>query len=239
MATKRRASRLSPEQRTADIMAAARAVFAEKGFNDTVISEIADRAGVVEGSIYRYFRNKRELMFRVAEDWFEEMISTDEPTLAAVRGTWNRLRFIIHRHLTSIRSQPDLSRLVFQHLRPDPGYRDTRLFALHQSYTSRLTSLVQEGIEAGDIRADLSPALVRDMIYGCIEHRTWAFLREEGDFDPDALADQVTDLVRHGLQTRDEPSGLDEALARLEHAVDRLERPRTAVAADSSGRRSA
>ena len=77
----------------------------------------------------------------------------------------------------------------------------------------------------GEFRPDVSPALVRDMIYGCIEHRTWAFLRNEGDFDTDATADGITDVVYGGLVARkpeDEP--MAKALSRLEDATARLER---------------
>lgn len=214
--TKRRASRLSPQKRTADILVAARAVFAERGYNDMVMSEIAERAGVVEGSIYRYFRNKRDLMFRMAEAWFEEMIEDDAATLAAIEGTRNRLRFIIHRHLRSIHQQPDMSRLVFQHLRPEPDYRDTRLFALNRAYTARVSEVVAAGMKAGEIRSGLSPTLVRDVIFGSIEHRTWAFLRNEGDYDVDRLADQVLDLVWRGLEAPREAASTQEILGRIE-----------------------
>ena len=43
------------------------------------------------------------------------------------------------------------------------------------------------------------------MIYGCIEHRTWAFLRNEGDFDTDATADGIADMVFGGLVVRASP----------------------------------
>lgn len=216
MTTKRRASRLSPEERTSGILEAARAVFAERGFSDTVMSEIAERAGVVEGSIYRYFRNKRELMFRMAEDWFEEMIAGDETTLRAVSGVRNQLRFIVHRHLQSIHDHPDLSRLVFQHLRPEPDYRSTRLFALNREYAARVVDVVSEGIATGEIRAGVSPTLVRDIVFGSIEHRTWAFLRDEGDFDVDRLADEVVALVWDGLTATVPEKEVREILGRIE-----------------------
>jgi TetR/AcrR family transcriptional regulator, fatty acid metabolism regulator protein len=221
MTTKRRASRLSPEERTVAILDAARSVFAERGFSDTVMSEIAERAGVVEGSIYRYFRNKRELMFRMAEEWFEEMIAGDETTLRAVSGARNQLRFIVHRHLRSIHDHPDLSRLVFQHLRPEPDYRSTRLFALNREYAARVTEVVNRGIEAGEIRSGVSPALVRDIIFGSIEHRTWAFLRDEGNFDVDRLADEVVSLVWEGLAAVPKEQGLHEILGRIEGHLTR------------------
>lgn len=218
--TKRCASRQSPEKRTADILVAAHEVFAERGFNDTVMSEIAERAGVVEGSIYRYFRNKRDLMFRMAEAWFEDMIADDADTLVAISGTRNRLRFVIHRHLMSIHAQPDMSRLVFQHLRPEPDYRETRLFALNRAYTARVIEVIEAGIAAGEVRPGVSPALVRDVIFGSIEHRTWAFLRNEGEFDADRLADQVLDLVWTGLQTPQEVLTQTDILRRIEHLLD-------------------
>jgi len=220
--TRRRVSRLSPEKRTADILVAAREVFAERGYNETVMSEIAKKAGIVEGSIYRYFRNKRDLLFRMAEYWFDEMIEGDTAVLAAIQGTRNRLRFIIHRHLTSIHEQPQMSSLIFQYLRPEPDYRETRLFALNRAYTARVVDVVKEGIENGEIRADVSPTLVRDMVFGSIEHRTWAFLRNESDFDIDELTDQVLDLVWNGLTVTPMEPSQAEVFAKLDAILEKL-----------------
>jgi TetR/AcrR family transcriptional regulator, fatty acid metabolism regulator protein len=223
--TLRRVSRLPAERRILDIMTAARAVFTEKGYNDALISDIAERAGVVDGSIYRFFTNKRDLLVRVVEQWYENMLADDDEQFASLRGTWNRIRFIVHHHLGTIRREPALCRLVFQELRPDPLYRQTRLFKLNQAYTHRLIEVVKEAVAQGEFRSDVSPALVRDLIYGCIEHRTWAFLRNEGDFDADATADGITDIVYAGLvasKPEDEP--MAKALARMEDISARLER---------------
>ena len=94
-----------------------------------------------------------------------------------------------------------------------------------RAYTHRLIEVVKEAVAKGEFRPDVSPALVRDMIYGCIEHRTWAFLRNEGDFDADATAGGITDMVYGGLVARkleDEP--MAKALARVEDVAARLER---------------
>ncbi len=221
---RRQVSRLPPERRIADIMTAAKAVFAEKGYNEALISDIAERAGVVEGSIYRFFTNKRELLVRVVERWYEEMLARDEEQFKGVRGSWNQIRFIVHQHLMSIRREPALSRLALQELRPDPGYRDTRLFQLNQSYVHRVVDVIKAATASGEFRSGVSPGLVRDMIYGCIEHRTWTFLRNEGDFDAEETADHITDIVYRGLalgQSAKEP--MAGAIARLEDVTARLE----------------
>jgi AcrR family transcriptional regulator len=221
---KRQVNRLPAERRIADIMLAARAVFTEKGYSDALISDIAERAGVVEGSIYRFFTNKRDLLVRVVEHWYEEMLATDNEQFASVRGTWNKIRFIIHHHLTSIRREPALSRLVFQELRPDPDYRKTRLFQLNQAYTHRIVDVVREAAAAGEFRNDVSPSLVRDMIYGCVEHRTWAFLRNEGDFEIDNTADGITELIYRGLAAQSAHDPVSSTVSRLEQVTARLER---------------
>lgn len=132
-AAKRQVNRLPPECRISDIMAAAKEVFVEKGYNDALITDIALRAGVVEGSIYRFFANKRELLVKVVEHWFEEMLRDDAEQFAAVRGSWNQIRFIVYTHLTSIHRDPALSRLMFQEIRPAPDYRGSHLFELNRA----------------------------------------------------------------------------------------------------------
>jgi AcrR family transcriptional regulator len=222
--SRRQVNRLPAERRISDIMLAARLVFTEHGYDNALISDIAERAGVVEGSIYRFFTNKRELLVRVVEHWYEETLARDEEQFASVRGAWNQIRFIVHHHLTTIRREPALSRLVFQELRPDPNYRKTRLFQLNQAYTHRILDVIKVAAAQGELRSDVPPALVRDMIYGCVEHRTWAFLRNEGDFDADQTADGVADIIYRGLLARrNADDAVSGALARLERVAGRLE----------------
>lgn len=198
---RRRSSRLPRDRREADILEAARAVFTMHGYEAASISEIAQRAGIVEGSIYRYFKNKRDLLTKVIERWYGTMISEDEASLATIHGAWNRLRHVIWHHLKSIREEPGLSRLVFSEFRPNPAYRQTTIFALNRRYTARVTDIIRAGMQSGEFRSDVSPALVRDMIFGCIEHHTWAFLRGEGEYDVEAVADSIANLVCHGLKS--------------------------------------
>jgi len=116
-----------------------------------------------------------------------------------------------------------LSRLVFQELRPDPEYRKTRLFQLNQTYTDRIVGIVKASIANGEFRSDISPSLVRDMIYGAVEHRTWAFLRNEGDFNIDKTADGITEMIYCGLSARPARETIGQTTERLEKAVARLE----------------
>jgi AcrR family transcriptional regulator len=218
--------RLPRERRVADIMRAARTVFEDKGYDDALISEIAERAKVVEGTIYRYFENKRALLAQVAERWYADMLTDYDQGLQDIRGTWNRLRFMIWRHLVTVHQEPAMCRLVFQVLRMSEGYRDTAVFQMNRAYTRRVVDIVSEAQASGEFADDIPVRLVRDMVYGCVEHHTWAYLRGEGDFSPDDAADAITDLVYRGLATPKVTAPLSgEAYAtRLADVAGRLER---------------
>lgn len=207
--------RLPPDERMLAILGAARMVLAEKGYEKTVIADIAQRAGIVEGTIYRYFKNKRDLLVQVAEIWFAEKLSEDTG-VAVVAGTRNKLRHLALRTLSVIRSDPVLSRFLLVELRPDPAYRESPFFELNRRFTHEVVEVCRQAIERGEFVADVSPTLLRDMFFGTIEHRTWAFLRGEGDFSSENVADGIADVIWRGMsRPAAEPAGLDAITARL------------------------
>ncbi|MEA3179502.1 MAG: TetR/AcrR family transcriptional regulator, fatty acid metabolism regulator protein [Gammaproteobacteria bacterium] len=219
--------RLSPDRRIADIVAAARAEIAEKGYDGISMQAIAARAGVVEGTLYRFFKTKQELMLSVAERWLEEILAEDSG-LASIRGTWNQLRHLIWRTLHLLHSQPAVSRFVLIEMRPTAGYRTTRLFKLNRRFTAEVRRVCDAAIQSGEFRQDAGASLLRDMIFGCIEHHTWAFLRGEADFNVDQVADSITNVIYRGMAAVAPAPGdrMEQVVARLEAAAERIESSR-------------
>jgi AcrR family transcriptional regulator len=222
---RRQVFRLPRERRVADLMKAAREVFSQNGYQETSTAEIAERAGVVEGTIYRYFASKRDLLIKVVEIWYQELIADYDEQLSHISGTWNRLRFLIHKHLAVIHQEPALCRFMFTELRSDPEYRSTTVFALNREYTRRTIEIVAQAIKTGEFRSDIPHRVVRDMIYGGVEHHTWGYLRGEGDFSVDGAANSITDMVYRGMVAHapvaTEP--LDAIVGRLEAIIEALQ----------------
>jgi TetR/AcrR family transcriptional regulator, fatty acid metabolism regulator protein len=170
-------------------------------------------------------------LIKVIAHWYEEMLSDYDENLRGISGTWNRLRFMIWRHLTCIHQHPRLCRLMFEEIRASADYAATAVFDLNRQYTRRTIDIMKEAVRTGEFRADTPMRLARDMIYGCVEHHTWAYLRGEGDLRVDETADMITKVIYRGLvaepmsQPRDRASLGDQAAiaARLERAVERLE----------------
>lgn len=210
--------RLPRDQRVAIIMQAARAVLREYGYEQFLTAEVAARCNVSEGTIYKYFPTKRDLLIRVAEDWFEEFLTTHpEPSLQ--RPIRDRLFHVIWESLESVRREPALSRFVLMELRSDPAYRTMRIYQQNRRITQKVMDVVEQGVARGELRADLPMTLLRNMIFGAIEHETWAFLRGDGDFSVEDSAEGMTDILMRGIAVQPAASATPESAA-----IERLER---------------
>jgi AcrR family transcriptional regulator len=218
--------RLSREQRAADILKHARIVFCEKGYSDTLVSEIAERAGVVEGSVFHYFPTKRDLLIKAVEQWYTGLIWDYDHRLESITGTWNRLRFMIWGHLNVVHEEPEMTKLIVEEIRPGPEYRDTAIFELNRNYTRRTLGIIAEAVESGEFRSDVPDAVIRAMIYGGVEHYAFSFLNGAGDFSPEAAADAITDLVYRGLANEGVTQAhlLSEPIAQIESSLARLKK---------------
>jgi AcrR family transcriptional regulator len=213
--------RLPREQRVQDILAAAEAVFSERGYENAAMSEIAARAGVVEGTIYKYFENKRDLVFKVMEAWYDGLVRNFATELAGIAGTRPRLRYLVWRHLRTVHDAPELCRVFFREVRTEDNYHRSLIHEMNRRYTRFVTDVLQEGIDRGELRADTPVVLVRDLVFGGIEHHMWNYVYGRGEVDVDAAADAITDLVLAGLRAG-APAGDAQAHETLVHETRRL-----------------
>lgn len=220
--------RLPRDERISKIMAVTRTMLNEKGYDNIVTAEVAERCGISEATIYKYFDSKRDLLIQVAMQYFEELLREVQPSLAG-RSALEALRTVVWRSLSVVRREPAMTRFVLLDLRPDPAYRAMPIFELNRRFTAQVTEVLQEGMRNGELRNDVPVRLLRDMIFGCIEHQTWAFLRGEGDFSVDEVTEGIVTVLIRGMATAraadSAPPGPDlgAAVARLERVATRLE----------------
>lgn len=221
--------RLPRDERISKIMSVTRAMLAEKGHNNLVTTEVAERCGISEATIYKYFDSKRDLLIKVAEQWFDDMLREDHRSVSG-RGTLEALRQLVWRNLSLVRREPALTRFVLLDLRPDPAYRSMSIFELNRRFTAQVAEVLREGVQTGELRGDVPINLLRDMIFGCIEHQTWAYIRGEGDFSVDDVTDGIATVIFRGMRTETATTkvggeqDLGEVVRRLERVAVRLEK---------------
>lgn len=223
---RRATSRLPRAQRVEDIENAARVVFARCGYAGASIAEIAAEAGMAEGTIYKFFDSKRHLVVRVIEIWYRHMMDEFDKNLLGIRGARNKIHFIVWRHLAALTENPELARLCANEVRNSGDYYLSELHELNRRYTHVFVEACREGVTNGELRSDTPIALVRDLVFGGIEHHIAPMLYGKGTIAADLRqsAHTIVDAVMGGIQSKGiQPSATDELLLRLEKASCQLE----------------
>ncbi len=220
-------------RRAAEIIAAARETFLEKGFERASVGEIAAKVGVVEGLLYSYFPTKRDLLNEVLRGMYEPLIREMEDGFSRLQGLHSRMRFLVWRHLRVYVEDPGLSRLVLHEVRTRPEYFNSALHELHVRYTAFLMRTVRDAISNGELPNDTDGEMVRGMVYGGIEHRMWGVLFGRDTVNIEVAADRFTSMVLRGILSdgQVEPSiALKPALSSRDDIERRLERLEKIVA---------
>jgi AcrR family transcriptional regulator len=197
------------EQRPSDIVAAALAVFAEKGFAGARIEEIARRAGLSKGAVYLYFPTKEDLFRAVVQTTVLPNIAAIEQAVLAMEMPFaERLRMILPRFAALVSAIPvgAVAKMVIGESRNFPELAKV----WHDNVVSKgvglLTRLIAEAQAKGEVRPG-DPrthafSIMGPMIIGIVWHET--FTPVGGDpIDLPAVARQHVETVLAGLLIED------------------------------------
>ena len=193
------------EQRVRDILRVGREVFAALGYERATTTEIAQRLGISEATVFTYFRGKRELCMRVIGDWYDEIIGTIEEGLPRERPIREQLEFIVHTHLRLFLIQgTGLCALVLSEGRSKGQQELGEGFVeLQRRYTQPLMDLLARGQASGELRRDIPLRLLRSLVFGPMEHMLWEVVITGRQIEVEQSARDLVALLWPALQAPD------------------------------------
>ncbi|MBN2224684.1 MAG: TetR/AcrR family transcriptional regulator [Deltaproteobacteria bacterium] len=198
---------LKPNRDPADkrerIIAAAERIFAQKGYFETTVAEIARDAQVAEGTIYEYFANKKDLLYAVPENYLADYANFVLDHLQGIKGALNKLRKIIWCHLSYFRNHKDFTKIMTLEIRIDPDYYRSKTYENLKLYSDLIIQIITEGIKDGEIGPHVNPHIIRDMILGTIEHVSIPWLVFDREIPIDNLVEDVSIAIFIGLAPRE------------------------------------
>jgi TetR/AcrR family fatty acid metabolism transcriptional regulator len=193
-------------ERTTDkrerILQAALTVFAKRGFYTAKVSEVAREAGVADGTIYLYFKNKDDLLIQLFEDRMDFLIQRLNEELVKHGGTVvARIRRLILLHLQIASIAPELAEFITVELRQSSKFVREYDNPKFSEYLKVLRDLVEEGQRDGSIRQDLDSRLVVRTLFGALDELllTATLLSKTREVDYDAMAEMAAGLLLNGL----------------------------------------
>ncbi len=199
-ATKKKGAQPDKRQR---ILKAAIKVFAKNGFYATRVSEIAKAAGVADGTIYLYFKNKDDVLITIFEDGIQQLLVILREVAASDEPFDKRITRIIELQLGLLEEQRDLAEVITVNLRQSSSLLKQYAAPLFMEYIDVIAGLVRDGQEQGAFRKDLNPRVVARSLFGALDAilLTWAL----GEADPASLrkaASHCATLFLEGLRAR-------------------------------------
>lgn len=144
------------EERRRAILAAARGLFAERGFHAAGMAEIAARSGVTPANLYRYFPSKSAIVCAIADAQREQVARAVVDAQAAPDARSALARLLTHFIMTEA-GDPDQSRLWLEILVETARNPEVRqaVEADDAAVKAGFRAVLQRGIAEGGMRADL------------------------------------------------------------------------------------
>lgn len=194
----------APGDKRDRILKAAIRVFARKGFYATRVSEIAKAAGVADGTIYLYFKNKDDVLISLFEERIGRLIAELRGIATGPGTVAERLSRIIALQLGQMEGRRDLAEVVTVNLRQSTKLMKQYALPLFTQYVQVMAGLIEEGQASGELRSDVQPVLIARALWGSMDGvlLTWAVADGEVAGLRRAASD-VASLYVEGLRRRD------------------------------------
>jgi AcrR family transcriptional regulator len=206
------------DARPAEILSAALASFAERGFAATRLDDVAARAGVTKGTLYLYFRSKEDLFKAVVRQELVPNIERAEAMIANSAAPSAVLLEQLIRLFAGVMQSPlsAIPKLVLTEASNFPDLARFYLDEVVERGKGLLRGLLERGIQAGEFRPIDTESTVMCIIAPLLLAALWrhSFERHSGSpLDIDALCRAHLDLLRHGLAAKPDAEGsAEEAL---------------------------
>jgi TetR/AcrR family fatty acid metabolism transcriptional regulator len=189
------------------ILRAATRVFAQNGFFNAQVADVAKAAGVAAGTVYLYFRSKDDLLVSLFERTMKDAIAAGRAALIGATDPRERLKRIARLHLERLGRDRDLA-VVFQvELRQSTKFMERFSSSYLREYLGIIREAVEAGQTAGLFRADISATTAAKILFGALDEMATNWMLSRRRYSLEADADTVIDLFLHGVHQRPPAAG--------------------------------
>ena len=181
------------------ILRAAVDVFADYGYFNAKVAQIAKAAGVADGTIYLYFESKEDVLITIFREHTRSYLQSLERDLSTISRPEERMRVAILHHLETLgrdRALAIVSQVELRH-----SLKFLSLFSQQEvrDYLNVIRKVVEHGQEEGAFRRNVHPQLAAKAIFGVLDEMVTSWMLSEKDYDLAAQSEQVADLILTGL----------------------------------------
>jgi TetR/AcrR family transcriptional regulator, fatty acid metabolism regulator protein len=184
------------------ILRAAIDVFADRGFFNAQVADVARVAGVAAGTVYLYFRSKDDLLVSIFERTMREALAEVRSSIGDARDPRERLRRFARLHLARLGRDRNLA-VVFQvELRQSTKFMERFSSTLLRDYLGLIRDAIADGQRDTLFRTDLKPTVAAKMLFGVLDEMATNWILSRRRYSLEGDADAAVDLFINGARTR-------------------------------------
>lgn len=178
-------------------------VFASKGFFGAKVADIAQEAGVADGTIYLYFKSKDDLLISLFEHQMERVNEELQSAMAGGKDPVDKLRRFVRAYIGLVEKNRHATEVITIELRQSAKFMKDYSNPRFAEFLKLLASTIDEGQRQGRLRADVPPAVVARAVFGMLDELSLMWVTARGEkVDIRKVADWVGDIVLEGLEHR-------------------------------------
>ena len=182
------------------IIDAAVIVIAENGYHQAQVSKIAKEAGVADGTIYLYFKNKEDILISVFREKMAIFTTNLQEVLDKDLDTSERLLKMITNHFRVLHEDRHLAIVTQLELRQSGKKLRLRINEVLKEYLDLLDVILLEGIKNGELSSTLDVRLGRQMVFGTIDETITSWVMNDQKYDLMKLSPEVHRLLLNGMK---------------------------------------
>ncbi|WP_175639871.1 TetR/AcrR family transcriptional regulator [Metabacillus schmidteae] len=186
------------------IIDAAVIVIAENGYHQAQVSKIAKQAGVADGTIYLYFKNKEDILVSLFEEKMGVFIEKIEEEIKSKTNAADKLYSLIDKHFTLLSEDHHLAIVTQLELRQSNKDLRLRINEVLKGYLNVVDKIISEGKENRELREEIDVRLARQMIFGTIDETVTTWVMNDQKYKLTDQTKKVHDLFVYGLVNRGE-----------------------------------
>ena len=186
------------------ILEAAIKVFAEQGFYKATIAAIAREAGVADGTIYLYFKNKDDILLQFFSYKTQQVFDKFRSVVQKSDDATEKLRNLIAYHLKVFQGDYNMSVVYQAEARQHNQMVAEQFRNMSKMYLDLVGEIVEQGQQEGKMRRDLYLGLAKRFILGAVDNVINNWVLAGGQYDIVSMADPLVDLILRGFG---EPAG--------------------------------
>lgn len=184
------------------ILRAAIKTFAGKGFFNSKVADIAKEAGVADGTVYLYFKNKDDILHSIFDRAMDEFIDEGKKELETLDDPKEKLSRIAELHLERLGADRDMA-IVFQvELRGSTKFMQEFSAAGFSEYLQIMQEVITEGQKKGVFRNDLKPIICAKILYGALDEMVTNWILSSNSYPLAPMAQEVLKIFFGGVLTK-------------------------------------